>query len=61
MQKTQYRSPVVLQETAILLEQAFLAGSVVDKMNEGGVVTKTQDVTNQDFDNGSEYNFKWEE
>ena len=58
--KQRYVTPALLQQAEILLEQNLLARSVVDKMNEGGIVTKPQEITNENFDNGSEYNFKWE-
>lgn len=52
--------PLIVQEMDVFLERSLLNESVVDKMNEGGIVTKPQEVTNENFDNGGEYNFKWE-
>ena len=60
MQKKAYVPSRVLQVMNVRLEHSFLKESVVEKMNEEGILTKPQEVTNENFDNGSEYNFKWE-
>ena len=60
-EKLIYSSPKLVQVGCVLLERSFLVGSVVDKMNQGGIQTVEQDVERKNFDSaGEEYNFKWE-
>ena len=53
-----YQSPGVIQTVDVALEQAFLAGSIVDAFNAGGINTSAQPVENKNFDDG--FNFVWE-
>ncbi len=57
--RQRYTSPCVLQETEVMLERAFLGGSVVDNLNKAGVYTKAQDVEEINYESG-DFNFKWE-
>lgn len=57
--KRVYAPPRVLQETEVMLERAFLGGSVVENLNEAGVFTTAQDVEEVDMESG-DFNFKWE-
>ena len=55
-----YHKPIVLKTVTVCQEKSFLAGSVVDQMNKGGIYTTPQKVEHEDFSTG-EMNFKWEE
>ena len=54
-----YTPPRVLQETEVQLERDFLGGSVVEKLNEDGVFTMSQEVEESDMETEN-FNFKWE-
>ena len=58
--KLPYTVPAILQSVSFSLEGDLLEGSVVDKLNKGGVYTEHQEVEEKSFDNSAEYNFKWE-
>ena len=60
MRKSKYISPAIVRSVAIETDTEILAGSVVDKLNEGGVDTTPQAVESTNFDNGESFNHVWE-
>ena len=54
-----YTPPRVLQETRVLLERSFLAGSgILEPLNMAGVETSSQEVDHTDF-SSDDFNFVW--
>ena len=56
-----YQSPLVLQLLETEIEDALLAGSVVDEMNSGGTSTAGQEVVEftPDGGDGSGFDHEW--
>ena len=54
-----YQSPCILNTVEVALEKDFLAGSVVDSLNAGGLYTAPQAVEDVPLDSG-DFNFVWE-